>query len=153
MLIDCESAMNLVQLAVRLARSRKISVAVTVCDVRPRVVACAKMKETTDWMRIVSRDKAFLAKRHQKPTSELDEDTWGRYYEKRLKDYDFVQAGGLAIVCSGEIIGYIGVSGAREKNEEIAIRAIRRAGFDSDKYEDPFEVKKEEMRYVTRRVE
>jgi uncharacterized protein GlcG (DUF336 family) len=121
-LISATGAMQLVTAALAHAGREKLSVAVCVCDPQGHVLACARMDGVTPPILGFAEDKAFTAATMRRSTEAFAERmasspslTLGLSTRARLLPW----GGGLPVVHQGQVVGGIGVSGARDF-EDIA---------------------------------
>lgn len=120
--LSAEGALLLLNAALLKAKADGLSVAVCLCDVQGHVLASARMDGVTPPILGFAEDKAFTAATMRRSTAAFAERmasspslTLGLSTRARLLPW----GGGLPIVQAGQVIGGIGVSGAKDA-EDIA---------------------------------
>jgi uncharacterized protein GlcG (DUF336 family) len=130
--LSSDGALGLLNAALLRAKADGLSVAVCVCDMQGHVLASARMDGVTPPILGFAEDKAFTAATMRRSTSAFAERmasspslTLGLSTRARLLPW----GGGLPVVYQGQVIGGIGVSGAKDV-EDIACAqaALAQAG-------------------------
>lgn len=130
--VSSELALELVQGAVAHARSNGWEVSAAVCDARGVLLAFLRTDNCADPSAGFAIDKAYTAATMRRSTKAFGD----RAQEKPLlrtglanRDRLLVFPGGLPLLHEGNIVGAIGVSGARDEQDiECAITAAKGAG-------------------------
>ena len=116
------AALRLLEAALSHATAAELSVAVCLCDAQGHVLASARMDGVTPPILTFAQDKAYTAATMRRTTAAFGDRmgssqslTLGLSTRERLLSW----GGGLPIVHQGNVIGGIGVSGAKDF-EDIA---------------------------------
>lgn len=120
--LSAAGALRLMNAALAQAAAERLVVAVCVCDAQGHVLAAARMEGATPPILDFAQDKAFTAATMRKSTQAFAERmassqslSLGLSTRARLLPW----GGGLPVVHDGQVIGGIGVSGAKDF-EDIA---------------------------------
>ena len=134
--LSAATALGMLTAAIARAEADGLRVAVCVCDMQGHVLASARMDGVTPPILGFAEDKAFTAATMRRSTAAFAERmaaspslTLGLATRSRLLPW----GGGLPVVHDGQVIGGIGVSGARDV-EDIACAeaALAQSGFGWD---------------------
>ncbi len=130
--LSSDGALGLLNAALQRAKADGLSVAVCICDMQGHVLAAARMDGVTPPILGFAEDKAFTAATMRRSTAAFAERmasspslTLGLSTRARLLPW----GGGLPVVHQGQVVGGIGVSGAKDA-EDIACAqaALAQAG-------------------------